>query len=68
MRQRFLNQKLGKRNTRRAQINKAKRALNKAQMSTRKASGKADSWAAVQCGGNTETAREPASLTSQGVS
>ena len=36
--------------------------------STRKTSGKADSRAAVQCSGKTETAREPASLTSQGVS
>jgi hypothetical protein len=37
-------------------------------LSTRKTSGKADSRAAVQCSGKTETAREPASLTSQGVS
>jgi hypothetical protein len=28
MKQRFLNQKLGKRNTRRAEINNAKRVLN----------------------------------------
>jgi hypothetical protein len=28
MKQRFLNQKLGKRNSRRAEINKAKRLLN----------------------------------------
>jgi len=31
MKQRFLNQKLGKRNSRRAEINKAKRLLNKPQ-------------------------------------
>jgi len=31
MRQRFLNQKLGKQNSRRAEINKAKRLLNKPQ-------------------------------------
>jgi hypothetical protein len=29
MKQRFLNQKLGKRNSRRAEINKAKRLLNR---------------------------------------
>jgi hypothetical protein len=37
-------------------------------LSTRKTSGKADSGEAVQCGAKTKTAREPASLTSQGVS
>jgi hypothetical protein len=37
-------------------------------VSTRKTSGKADSGEAVQCGAKTKTAREPASLTSQGVS
>jgi hypothetical protein len=36
MRQRFLNQKLGKRNTRRAETNKAKRGLNKPQVPGRK--------------------------------
>ena len=37
-------------------------------LSTRKTSEKADSGEAVQCGAKTKTAREPASLRSQGVS
>jgi hypothetical protein len=38
MKQRFLNQKLGKRNSRRTEINKAKRLLNKQQLPSRKKS------------------------------
>jgi hypothetical protein len=38
MKQRFLNQKLAKRNSRRAEINKAKRLLNKPQHPPRKKS------------------------------
>lgn len=39
MKERFLNQKLGKRNSRRAEINEAKRLLSKAQqLSSRKKS------------------------------